>query len=288
MSYVEQWNAIAARIRSLGRVAELYAQFMIVRNEDGFSVGRALVDQSRSILDTLKNFRQSFHATLPPDAKACLDRFINERENVIRSEDWRVGNDVKIGPVLLTAFEVEMSFLLSDTQEVIRARSERAFLHLQRLLAVDADFSDKWRAAFEEGGERHCEKLGAVHLLWHGIFAFKIAALGAGTDLVFPDEPIEASLAQRGIEGLVLTEWKVADEGNAASRFQEARNQAQLYQQGPLVSSELTGYRYAIAVSLTNLAREAVPDDMVIGGVVYRHINIAIGPKDPSVQARAK
>jgi hypothetical protein len=204
------------------------------------------------------------------------------------SNDWVMGNEVKAGPVHLTAFESEMSFLLADTQEIIRARSERAFLHLQRLLAVDADFSDKWRAAFEEGGERHCEKLGAVHLLWHGIFAFKVAALGAGTDLVFPDKPIEASLAQRGIEGLVLTEWKAANEGNAASRFEEARNQAQLYQQGPLVSSELTGYRYAIAVSLTNLPREAVPDDMVIGGVVYRHINIAIEPRRPSERARAR
>jgi hypothetical protein len=63
----------------------------------------------------------------------CLDRFLNGDARVIASYDWTLGNEVKIGPVLLTAFESEMSYLLSDTQEVIRARSEWAFLHLQRL-----------------------------------------------------------------------------------------------------------------------------------------------------------
>lgn len=46
-------------------------------------------------------------------------------------------------------------------------RSKRAFLHLQRLLAVDADIRAKWKGAFEaeHKGELSCEKLGAVHLL---------------------------------------------------------------------------------------------------------------------------
>jgi hypothetical protein len=156
---------------------------------------------------------------------------------------------------------------------------------LQRLLAVDDDVRSKWKAAFERG-EVRCEQLGAVHLLSHGIFAFKINADGARTDLVFPDEPIEASVTRRGIEGLVLTEWKLADAGNATDRFEEARRQAELYRQGPLVGTELAGYRYAIAVSLTDLPREAMLDDMEIGGVVYRHINISIEPRSPSVRAR--
>jgi hypothetical protein len=108
------------------------------------------------------------------------------------------------------------------------------------------------------------------------------------TDLVFR-EPVDVSAAaQRGIEGFVLTEWKVADEENAATRFEDARQQAQLYQQGPLVGTEVTGYRYAIAVSLADLPKGAVPGDMEIGGVVYRHINIAIEPRKTSAQVRAK
>ncbi len=278
MSFVEQWNAIAARIRSLREGADLYAQFLISHREDTFGVGRELVGESRSILAVLMNFRQSLNATLPPDAKACLERFLDGRPaQIITSDDWTIANEVKPGPVL--------SFLLADTQEIIRARSERAFLHLQRLLAVDTDVQSKWKAAFEKG-ELSCEKLGGVHLLWHGIFAFKLQAGLDITDLVF-QEPIDPSIVQRGIEGLVLTEWKVADETNALSRFEQARNQAARYQQGALAGTELAGYRYAVAVSLTELPKALVPEDRAIGRVIYRHINIGIEPRRTSVQARA-
>ena len=269
MSYIEQWNALAARIRSLRAAADLYAQFLISDKGDGFSVGGELVDQSRSILEALRGFHQSFHASLPPAARDCLERFLNGRPARVISDDWTKANEVKVGPVFLTAFESEMSFLLADAQEVIRARSERAFLHLQRLLVVDAEHRSKWKAAFDKkrAGEVSCEQLGAVHLLWHGIFAFKIDAHGARTDLAF-SAPIDPSIVQRGIDGFVLTEWKLADEGNATRRFDEARVQLRLYQQGPLVSVELTGYRYAIAVSLTDLPKGLVPDDMEIGRVI--------------------
>ncbi len=287
MSYVEQWNAIAARIRSLHGVADLYAQFLIAGEEDGHGISRHLRDQSLSILETLRNFYQSFHPRLPPNAKACLERFVRGQPADILSENFWFKMD---GPVLLTALEAEMAFFLADVQEAIRARSERAFLHLQRLLVVDAELRDRWKAAFNKtrAGEVSCEQLGAVHLLWHGIFAFKVDAHGARTDLVF-SEPVDVSAtAQRGIEGLVLTEWKLVDAGDALSRFEEARDQAALYRQSALVDTELTSYRYAVAVSLTDLPKGAVPEDKDIGGVVYRHINIAIEPRPPSVQARAK
>jgi hypothetical protein len=280
--YIEQWNALAARIRSLREAANLYAQFLISRKDDNFGVGSVIGEESRSVFEELKTFRQSFDATLPPNVRKCLDKFLNERPAQIIKEQLVLGLEVKAGPVLLTAFEAEMSFLLSDAQEVIRARSERAFLHLQRLLAVDDVIQDRWKTAFN-AGETACEKLGDVHLLWHGIFAFKINAQGARTDLIF-SEPIDASLVQKGVEGLVLTEWKVADERNAARRFEEARKQAALYQRGALVGTELTGYRYAVVVSRTELSN--VPDNLPIGGVIYRHINIAITPRSPSVQAR--
>ena len=52
--------------------------------------------------------------------------------------------------VLLGAFETEMSFILSDHQEIIRVRSERAFAHLQRSIVADPEFGEKWRKAFKE------------------------------------------------------------------------------------------------------------------------------------------
>jgi hypothetical protein len=287
VSYVEKRNAIAARIRSLRDAANLYAQFRIAGEEDGHGVAASLKIHCENIVESLKAFYNSFHAILPPEAKRALAWFISGNRHSPASVISAALGFRMDGPVLLTAFEAEMSFLLSDVQEVIRARSERAFLHLQRLLAVDADVQDKWKAAFnkDRAGEVSCEKLGAIHLLWHGIFAFKIDANKARTDLVF-HEPIDPSIMQRGIEGLVLTEWKVADEANATVRFEQARTQATLYQHGPLAGTELTGYRYAIVVSRKELPRNAVPDNGLIEGVVYRHINIAIEPRLLSVQAR--
>jgi hypothetical protein len=75
----------------------------------------------------------------------------------------------------------------------------------------------------------------------------------------------------------VLTEWNVSkDPKTAQERFDEARTQARLYAQGPLVGNELTAYRYLVVVSLRNL--KEVPHDRNEGGVIYRHINIAIEP----------
>jgi hypothetical protein len=155
-------------------------------------------------------------------------------------------------------------------------------LHLKRTLVVDEDIRAKWKKAYRKN-EAACEGLGAVHLLWHGIWAFKVDARGARTDLVF-NEPLENSFEERGVEGLVLTEWKVADESDARKRYEEAREQAALYKEGPLDGSELRDYRYVLAVSLRDLPPVA---DLTVNHVIYRHINIAIEPRTPSRQARA-
>jgi hypothetical protein len=155
-------------------------------------------------------------------------------------------------------------------------------LHLQWLLAVDPDARKKWEKVYHQR-EDACEELGALHLLWHGIWAFKVHANGAITDLIF-NEPIEPSFEQRGVEGLVLTEWKLA-KGSKTRPFDEARIQAELYTRGPLVANELTAYRYLVVVSLEdNLGK--VPDDRNESGVIYRHINIVIKPPQPSKRAR--
>lgn len=186
---------------------------------------------------------------------------------------------VSAAMVLLATFETEMSFILTDVQESIRARSERAFSHLQRSIVADREFREKWNAAFDEG-EVACEKLGAVHLLLHGIWAFKVDAAGARTDLVFQEPAGDLTDKQRYVDGFVLTEWKkVADDADAESRFEEARVQAKRYAQGALAGSELTSYRYAVVVSRR---RVSLPEDLSADGVVYRHINIAVDPQTPS------
>jgi hypothetical protein len=143
----------------------------------------------------------------------------------------------------------------------------------------------KWKKALDKN-EIACERLGSIHLLSHGIFAFKVDALGARTDLVF-NEPPDTSLLMRGVEGLVLTEWKVADDAtSAAEGFRMARTQGDLYKQGALADIELTRYRYLIVVSLKELPLNSIPpDDSTSAGIIYRHINIVVQPAVPSKAA---
>lgn len=287
MSFAEEWDALATRIRSLVEVARLLAQFAMSNASDSYGIAKDLGDQCEAVLREITSFESVHRSTLPKAALDCLNRFLNGHPAKVISVKGS-SREVKASISFLLSFESEFTFTLSGKQELLRSKAERAFLHLQRTLAVDKEYQQKWKEAFARArGEEACEKLGAVHLLWHGIYPFKAGAAGATTDLIY-QEPIDTSIGRRGIDGLVLTEWKVADEKNAEARFREARDQAQLYKGGLLAGIELAQYRYVVVVSLLDLPKALIPDDARIGDVIYRHINVAIDPRYPSQQARAK
>jgi hypothetical protein len=200
MTYADQWHALSARIHGLMRAAQLHAQYLGVRSSDTYARGKRLREQCESVLSALLTFRDCFRTSLPPAARISIDEFETRTGTLIRDTTGTpdsLQERVWAALVLLGAFETEMSFFLSDVQESIRTRSERAFSHLQRSIVADPGFREKWQTAYNEG-EVACEKLGAVHLLLHGIFAFKIDAAGARTDLVF-QEPAKISLASSGM-----------------------------------------------------------------------------------------
>ena len=282
MTYSDQWKALSSRIRGLMQAGQLHAHYLTVRSSDTYGRGKRLREHVESVLSAIRSFRDQFQQLLPPAALISIDKSVTNTNSLIRDSSSRQDDEqerVWAGLVLLGAFETEMSFILSDVQESIHARCERAFSHLQRTIAVDGAFRKKWRAAFDKG-EVECEKLGAVHLLWHGIWAFKVDAIGARTDLVFQEPAGDLTDEQRYVDGFVLTEWKKATSGDdVVKRFEQARKQAHRYAQGALAGSELTGYRYAVVVSLQQVE---TPNDLREGGVVYRHINIAVEPRPPS------
>jgi hypothetical protein len=150
---------------------------------------------------------------------------------------------------------------------------------LQRSIVVDESVQQRWTNAFKSG-EPECEKLGAVHLLGHGIWAFKVNATGGRTDLVFQEPLADLANAVRSSDGLVLTEWKRHRTGQSAARcFEQARSQSKSYASGVLAGTELTHVRYAIVVSEEDVE---LPADVLDGGVTYRHINVAVNPRVPS------
>lgn len=282
MTYLDQWKALSSRIRGLMEAGHLHAQYLAVRSSDSYGRGKRLREQGERVLAALGAFRDSFQQVLPPPAVTAIDDFVARTGTMIHDTSGTpdsLQERVWAALVLLAAFETEMSFLLSDVQESIRSRSERAFSHLQRSIVVDEDLRAKWQKALEQG-EVACEKLGAVHLLLHGIWAFKIDAAGARTDLVFQEPAGDFIAAQRYADGFVLTEWKkAAKDSESGQRFEEARLQARRYAHGPLGATELTGYRYAVVVSHRQVA---IPEDLREGGIVYRHVNVAVDPRTPS------
>lgn len=280
MTHLDQWKALSSRIRGLMQAGQLHAQYLAVRSSDSYGRAKRLREQSERVVTSLRSFRESFYQSLPVPAVNAIDDFVAKTGALVTDTPGTADllqERVWAALVQLAAFETEMSFLLSDVQEVIRARSERAFAHLQRSIVVDIDVRAKWRKAFADG-EVACEKLGAVHLLQHGIWAFKIDALvGARTDLVYQEPAPDLRAVERYADGLVLTEWKRASvDGESDKRFEEARSQARRYAQGPLATTELRAYRYAVVVSSH---RVEVPPDVWKGSVVYRHINVAVEPQ---------
>ena len=284
--YVDQWKALSDRIRGLVQTWQLNAAIP----DDTFGRSRRLRERGQEVLAELRAFRTRFEHALPPKALGAIDRCVVAAGDHLSFGTTGVGvvrklqaESVSSALVLFSEFETEMSFILADVQWPIRALADRAFSHLQRLIVVDRDFRRKWITAFKDG-EVACEKLGAVHLLLHGIYAFKVDGAGGRTDLVFQTPAGDLSKEQRFVDGIVLTEWKTAQsEVDAAAKFAEARRQANQYRRGVLAGSELTTYGYAIVVSLRQVLE---PNNLQENGVEYRHVNIAVDPLPPSVVAR--
>lgn len=281
MAIFGEWVRLSARIRGLVKASEL-AGSLFEKNND--SLG-AMVDLGRTaavIFSDLAIFRARL-GTSGGEVSTRIEA-AESRAQPLLSEGAATSQDmrqiyIRSALVVLASLETEVTYLLSDHQASIQSRAERAFEHLQRSIVVDELMVDRWRKAWE-AGEVECEKLGAVHLLSHGIWAFKVDSKGARTDLVYQEPVHDLQTATRSAEGLVLTEWKKLAQGaNPERLFASARTQAKAYASGALAGTELARVRYAVLVSLDNIA---VPNDVTEGDFTYRHINIAVSPRTPS------
>lgn len=282
MFCIDAWSRISERIRAFAAVATPYLSSEM--GGQGNAPAGVVKTQLEGIHQSVKQFRETFNDVLPHDAMEVIDRFTTMFEKETNFQGTLTDHRFFYGLILMrfVAFESELTFVLSSTDAYVRTLSERAFAHLQRSIVVDSDLRRKWQAAFAQG-EVQCERLGAVHMLLHGIYAFKVDATGARTDLILPEQPVESAATIRYAAGLVLTEWKVAtSQQEADQRFGAARLQADLYRKGALAGIELRHFRYAVVVTRQAVA---VPPDLLEGDVVYRHINVAVDPAVPSIEA---
>jgi hypothetical protein len=278
MSLREEWFGIKARIDALIASARL-ANELAHQETNLTSIYNSLFSRVGEVVKLIEDFSWDRFPSMP---KSVFEEF--NRQNRLFSISRNEPNSQMLatilleGLVLLQALAAEVDQLLSDSQADLTSRTERAILHLQWTIAIDDVARSRWQTAFGSG-ETACEALGAVHLLQHGIYAFKAHARSARTDLI-SHEAVDEILASRTAEGMVLTEWKVAkSQSDAMSKMNDAAIQSDAYAQGVLGGRELRSVRYLIAVTEKQMD---MPPDLVRDTYVYRHLNIAVAPVSPS------
>lgn len=280
MTVRSEWAAVSARIEGFLNSTTMYLRALVTSKEDPYGGARdVLLPESTRIYTALDQFLKRHSSTLPQAAQEALHRFIDEHGEYFKEASDTGMNGIKRIVPALGSIRTEVSFHLADFGVTARRLSERAFIHLQRIIVVDEGVRKKWQNAFGQG-EVRCEQLGAVHLLSHGIWAFKVDATGERTDLVFTDNRIKESAIETAAEALVLTEWKkVSSPRECDAKAAEARRQADRYSAGSLAGIELATYRYIVLVSEKHLNSI---EDFKNGDITYRHINIAVNPLTPS------
>lgn len=181
--------------------------------------------------------------------------------------------------------EAQLAPLLTSQEPAWVERVELALLHLQRSLVVDDTLRGKWVTTWETR-EENLEKLGAVHLLSHGLFGFKADAQGAATDLIL-GQPLQTEASARAGAPLVLTEWKKTNGSpkDVEEKKGSALKQLDLYQASVVAALWLRRTRFVILVSKRKL-KVALPDRVLADGTVDRVVNIAIEPENASKEAK--
>ncbi|WP_242344374.1 hypothetical protein [Anaeromyxobacter terrae] len=285
MGFRTDWNALVARIDGLASGGMFVVQATDAVGSDFYGIINAqLLPTAARIFQALVEFQNAHENALPPAARGALFEFLKKQERFFSDGRAMGFAGLQAMVALLLSIKTEVSYFLADSEFAAHRLVERAFAHLKRSIVVDPELAARWRSAFETH-ETHCERLGAVHLLGHGLWGFKASAIGGATDLVLGEPLSSTDRIETAAEALVLTEWKrLQDEAALPEMITSARKQAEKYAGGVLGGTELRSYRYIVIVSGRDVQ---VPADEVQGGVTYRHINVPVIPRAPSAYARS-
>jgi hypothetical protein len=286
-----EWNAVSSRIAGIiGASAFLFQNAQTEKRYHLYSPNILIEncnEAAKSVIGLLR-----YRDALSTKANDALQRFSkwwdqtstsykqvqykNEAENFQYLEAY---------VVLLASVRSELDHVLADSDAIIRSHVNRAFLHLQRSLIADMEIQNKWMTAFQKG-ETACEKLGAVHLLLHGIWAFKADSSGQRTDLILGNHLAIDDDVLGATHGMVLTEWKLLRDGDNPENVRDkAKNQASLYSDGGLAGFQLDSERYLVLVGKKEFD---VPNDERIEQVSYKVIPLFLTSKSPSIVAKQK
>ena len=275
---LQKWQALSSRIQGFIEAFKIWSA-MDSKLSSGIQ-GRQFLSWVRDIFTDLDSFKNEF-AQILSNGKEYFPYF-DRLKSISAIDTNSLTSDalqahIAEASLIIAQIKNIIDYQLVDKDIKLKNLTERAFLHLQWSIYSDNNTRDSWKKAFESG-ETACEKIGACHLLLHGIYAFKAHAK-AITDLVLGDkiDPQDAASS----EGLVLTEWKLLKEVNKIKEVAlAAEEQSEQYGDGPLGVTYLRTVRYIILVTEKKIL---VPPDTQKKSHLYRHINISVDPDSPSI-----
>jgi len=280
-----EWDALSSRIAGIIEASTFLFHTVQAGESDSAYSTNILLENCHQTADAVQCLSR-YGTALPGKVIDALNRFDKWwRDTWVDSWSSSSGGypAVQASVILLASIRSELNHLMADHDEIIRSHVTRAFQHLQRSLIADEDLRAKWLAGFERG-EISCEQLGAVHLLLHGIWAFKVSDTGERTDLILGRRLVLDQDVFASAHGLVLTEWKLVREGDSPeTKKAEAMYQAGRYSEGSLGGFELETERYLVLVAKEEFA---VPNDVRAGKTTYKVIPVFLTRKSPSISAK--
>lgn len=281
MNWLIRWQAIRERIHGLSAAASYL--FKSLAHSDGDAYGAFdtfIIPSALSVVRDVQTLAKDDSREISLATKAIFERFGSTIDDFVGGLPPKGANGAQLLVTAIVCLGAELDQHTAGVDAIATSICDRAFIHLSRLLVVDGILCARWKEAFEKN-ERACEKLGAVHLLGHGIWSFKTDAAGERTDLVL-GEPLRVTpQVRRASTALVLTEWKlVRTPTELSSQADQALRQARRYSAGILSGFELSGTRYVVLVSNDVLP---APPDVAENGVLYRFVVVAVSPSVPSL-----
>lgn len=287
MSWQAEWSSISLRIQALcAGSTHIFSIEHANASALASVIEHLLVPQAKAAFDSVAAFYDRWRHALPAAVEVALGDLI---ERSTRREFWKTNHGKApegwraVGSRVVAALAIihgEINYLLADPSFTAVNVTERAFRHLQWMIASDAEVSAKWQSAFAKG-ETTCERLGATHLLLHGIWAYKAHSATARTDLVMAEPVEDRPEIRRAARALVLTEWKRARPSTASEirrAASDGKRQASVYAGELLAGFDLRAVRYVIIVTED---RARPPDDDAVGDTIYRYLNVAVAPSSP-------
>ena len=170
MNWMVDWQALSANIKGILDAASFFYRALYRNSADARSE-KVLFENAEKTFFNIENFYIKHDSALPEVALNCLKSFVSKINHEKIFEPKTGCNkyyNIQVAFTSLAAFRSEFDYLISDMQFLARRITERAFIHLQRSIVVDDMIRERWKTAFINH-ETSCEKLGALHLLSHGV-----------------------------------------------------------------------------------------------------------------------